>query len=46
MSISAYQHVLMACETPNIFLVLVLDLQRAEVHGHHVLDLRQLYGLI
>lgn len=46
MPVHAYQHVLIAGEVTNVFLVLVLDLQRGEVYGHHVLDLRQLYGLI
>ena len=39
------QHVLVRCETANVFLVLILDLRRSHVHGHHLLDLRQLYGL-
>lgn len=46
MPVSHYQHVLVRCETPNVFLVLVLDLPRRQVYGHHVLDLRRLYGLI
>jgi hypothetical protein len=45
MPISHYQHVLVRCDTPNVFLVLVLDLPRKQVHGHHFLDLRKLYGL-
>jgi hypothetical protein len=40
------QHVLVNCETENVFLVLVLDLRHSEVRGHHLLDLRKLYGLI
>ena len=42
MPISHYQHVLVRCETPNFFLVLVLDLPRRQIYGHHVLDLRRL----
>jgi hypothetical protein len=45
MPTSYYQHVLIHCETPNVFLVLVLDLRRRQVHGHHVLDLNEFYGL-
>ncbi|MFD0855995.1 hypothetical protein ACFQ07_27395 [Actinomadura adrarensis] len=39
-----HQHVLIRCETPDVFLVLVLDLPRQRVHGHHLLDLGRLYG--
>jgi hypothetical protein len=39
------QHVLVACETPNVFLVLILDLERSTVLGHHLLNLNHLYGL-
>jgi WD40 repeat protein len=45
MPISNYQHVLVRCDTPNVFLVMVLDLPRRQVYGHHLLDLRKLYGL-
>jgi hypothetical protein len=40
-----YEHVLVQCETPNVFLVLVLDLAGRSVAGHHLLDLGRLYGL-
>jgi UDP-N-acetylmuramyl pentapeptide synthase len=40
-----HQHVLIRCETANVFLVLVLDLRQRQVHGHHLLDIRKLYGL-
>jgi hypothetical protein len=40
-----YQHVLVKCETPNVFLTLVLDLTGRSVAGHHLLDLNQIYGL-
>lgn len=40
------QHVLVDSKTKNVFLVLVLDLRRRKVRGHHLLDLRKLYGLI
>jgi hypothetical protein len=45
MPVSRYQHVLVRCESPNVFLVLVLDLQLRVVHGHRVLDLDDVYGL-
>jgi hypothetical protein len=40
-----FEHVLIRCETPNVFLVIVLDLTEQEVYGHHLLDLNVLYGL-
>ncbi|MDG4820988.1 hypothetical protein O7635_03855 [Asanoa sp. WMMD1127] len=39
------QHVLIRCETANVFLVLILDLERDQVLGHYLLDLGNLYGL-
>jgi hypothetical protein len=36
------QHVLVNCEEPNVFLVLVLDLRGQTVLGHYVLDI---YGV-
>ncbi len=39
-----YQHVLVDCDEPDVFLVLVLDLPASSVFGHHVLDLHRLYG--
>jgi hypothetical protein len=33
------QHVLVNCEQPNVFLVLVLDLRRHDVLGHYLLDI-------
>jgi hypothetical protein len=46
MPTTGFQHVLVASQTPNVFLVLVVDLRQREVRGHHLLDLRKLYGLI
>jgi hypothetical protein len=40
-----YQHVLVECVTPNVFLVLVLDLTGRSVAGHYLLDLNRRYGL-
>lgn len=45
MSGTAYQHILVECETPNVFLVLVLDVPARSVAGHRLLDLNQIYGL-
>ena len=39
------EHVLIRCDTPNVFLVLILDLRAAAVTGHHLLNLNKLYGL-
>lgn len=41
---SIYEHVLVRCDTPNVFLVLVLDVISHSVVGHHLLDLNRLYG--
>jgi hypothetical protein len=41
----AWQHVLVSASVPNVFLVVVLDGQLNAVHGHHVLDLNEKYGL-
>src|SRR5262245_14504486 len=40
-----FEHVLVASEDPNIFMVVVLDLSALRVHGHRLLDLNQEYGL-
>ena len=40
-----YQHVLVECDTPDVLLVLVLDVPGRAVTGHHLLDLNRLYGL-
>jgi len=31
--------------TPNVFLVIVVDRARAAIHGHHLLNLNELYGI-
>ena len=40
-----WQHVLLAADAPNVYLVIVLDGSVQRVHGHHLLDLNKLYGL-
>ncbi|MDG6110075.1 hypothetical protein Daura_31815 [Dactylosporangium aurantiacum] len=42
---SGYEHVLVGSATPNVFLVLVLNVAGQSVVGHHLLDLNRLYGL-
>jgi hypothetical protein len=42
---TAYEHVLVRCRTPDVFLVLVLDVAGHTVVGHRLLDLNQVYGL-
>ena len=42
---SGHQHVLVKCATPNVYLVLVLDVNDSSVVGHHLLDLNRVYGL-
>jgi len=42
---SRFDQVLVVTNTPNIFLVVVVDLDRDSIHGHHLLDLNQKYGL-
>lgn len=41
----SYQHVLIRSNEKNIYLVLVLDMQKHDVFGHRVLDLNKEYGL-
>jgi hypothetical protein len=40
-----FQHVLIQCETANLFLALILDLTQRQVFGHYLLDLRKFYGV-
>ena len=42
---SSYDHVSFSCEVKNVFLVLILDLNKKEVFGHKILDLNKEYGL-
>lgn len=39
-----WQHVLISSNEPNVFLVVVLRTRPPGVHGHHLLDLNELYG--
>jgi hypothetical protein len=40
-----YQHVLVATEDKNVFLVIVIDVKRVKINGYHLLNLVELYGL-
>ena len=40
-----WEHVLLPCEAPNVFMVIVIDREQGQVYGHHLLDLNRLYGL-
>nr|WP_321442364.1 hypothetical protein [uncultured Hyphomonas sp.] len=40
-----FDHVLVVTQTPNVFVVVIVDLVRNEIFGHHLLDLNQEYGL-
>ena len=40
-----YQHILIATEDENVFLVVVLEVLSKKIHGHHLLNLIELYGL-
>lgn len=39
-----WQHVLIGCSEPNVFLAIVLALTPPGVSGHYVLDLNEHYG--
>jgi hypothetical protein len=40
-----YQHVLVATEDKNVFLVIVIDVKQVKIRGHHLLNMVELYGL-
>lgn len=39
-----FEHVLVKSKTPNVFMVIVLDIRNGTVFGHHLLDLNREYG--
>jgi len=41
----AFQHVLIPTHVSNLYLVVVVDMKRKSVLGHHLLDLGALYGV-
>lgn len=40
-----FDHVQVMTKTKNVYLVVVVDLPRDVVHGHHLLDLNKKYGV-
>ena len=41
-----FDHVLVMTKTKNVFLTIVVDLFRDRIHGQHLLDLNEKYGLV
>jgi hypothetical protein len=39
------EHVLIGTDRREFFLVIVVDLQHNQIHGHHMLDLLEKYGI-
>jgi hypothetical protein len=44
-SSNAWLHVLVATDVPDAYIVIVIDVAKREILGHHFLNLRQKYGL-
>jgi hypothetical protein len=40
-----FDHVLVMTKSKNVYLAVVVDLTRDRIHGHHLLDLNEKYGL-
>jgi D-serine deaminase-like pyridoxal phosphate-dependent protein len=40
-----FDHVLVMTRTKNVYLTVVIDLVHDRIHGHHLLDLNEKYGL-
>ncbi len=40
-----FDHVLVMTKTKNVYLTVVVDLAGNVIHGHHLLDLNETYGL-
>jgi hypothetical protein len=41
-----FDHVQVMTKTKNVYLTVVVDLQHGVVHGHHLLDLNEKYGVM
>ncbi len=41
----SFDHVLVMTKTKNVYLAVVVDLALVRIHGHHLLDLNEKYGL-
>lgn len=44
-ALNTFDHALVGTQTSNVYLVIVVDLVRNTVLGHHLLDLNREYGL-
>lgn len=44
-STGRFDHVQVMTKTKNVYLVVVADLHRDAIYGHHLLDLNEKYGL-
>jgi hypothetical protein len=40
-----FDHVQVMTKTKNVYLVVVVDLRNDVIHGHHLLDLNEKYGI-
>jgi hypothetical protein len=40
-----YDHVLVMTRSPNVYLVILIDLKDDQIYGHYLLDLIEEYGL-
>ena len=40
-----YQHILLFGLRENVYIVVVVDMQKGEIYGHYYLDLNEKYGL-
>ena len=40
-----FDHVQVMTKTKNVYLIVVVDIQRNVVYGHHLLDLNEKYGV-
>ena len=40
-----FDHVQVMTKTKNVYLTVVVDLRRDAIHGHHLLDLNEKYGV-
>jgi len=45
MTTNKYEHVLIASDKKNVFMVLINDLELKQVYGHFLLDLNKAYGI-
>jgi len=41
-----FDHVLVMTKTKNVYVAVVVDLAHDRIHGHHLLDLKEKYGLV